>query len=110
MKILAAVAAAALLAGCSTATLEREGLPGTPAAFRGAAAGEERAMASAPASGWWTAFADPVLDGLVQRAGVEHTDIAGAAARLAQARAMARSTAAGGLPQLGLRAGASRQG
>ena len=44
-----------------------------------------------PRGDWWKAFADPVLDDLVERADRNNTSIQQAAARLAQARALVRS-------------------
>ena len=58
---------------------------------------------------WWKSFADPLLDDLVARADRNNTSIQLAAARLAQARALLRSTDADRLPQLGLNGGANRQ-
>ena len=59
---------------------------------------------------WWKAFADPVLDDLVARADRSNASIQVAAARLAQARAIARITDADRMPQLGVDAGVSRLG
>ena len=56
------------------------------------AAGPRAAPAEAqPRGEWWKAFDDPVLDELVARADRNNTSIQVAAARLAQARALARS-------------------
>lgn len=52
----------------------------------------------APAS-WWTAFEDPVLDGLVAQALSRNLDIAESAARLRQVSAQARVSRAALLPQ-----------
>ena len=57
---------------------------------------------------WWKAFADPVLDDLVERANRSNTSIQGAAARLAQARAFVRATDADRAPQIGVGASATR--
>jgi multidrug efflux system outer membrane protein len=112
VRILAALAGAALLAACSSAPVERSGVPQPPASFReGNGLWTTAPAAEAqPRGEWWKAFDDVVLADLVQRAATSNTDIAQAAARLAQARAAARSADAGLLPQLGLRGGASRQG
>ena len=84
----------ALLAGCATSLpkIEPEKLPQPPAAFK---EGDGRWTQAAPAEAqprgeWWKAFADPVLDDLVERANRSNTSIQVAAARLAQARAIER--------------------
>ena len=50
---------------------------------------------------WWTAFGDPVLDELVDRALDANTDLEVAAARVRQARASLRGAQAGYWPTLG---------
>jgi len=104
------LAAALFLAGCATAPSELPTIA-APAQFK-----EEgpRWTVAAPAEAqdrgaWWKVFADPVLDNLVERAGANNTTIQEAAARLAQARALARSTDADRSPQIGVGAGATRQ-
>jgi multidrug efflux system outer membrane protein len=61
-----------------------------------------------PRGEWWKSFADPVLDELVARADRSNTNIQVAAARLKQARAIARITDADRMPQLGVGASVSR--
>ena len=104
--------AAMLLAGCaSTSTFTPTAAPAAPAAFKEPADGRwaNAAPAEAQARGrWWAVFADPVLDGLVERADLNNTSIQVAAARLAQARALLRSADADRLPQVGVGAGAQR--
>jgi outer membrane protein, multidrug efflux system len=97
-----------LLAGCATAVPEIEPakLPPVPAEF------QENFTVAAPAEAqprgeWWKAFRDPVLDGLVARAEAANSEIRIAAARLAQARAIARFTDADRAVQVS--AGASAQ-
>jgi len=101
-----------LLAGCATSLpkIEPEKLPQPPAAFK---EGDGRWTQAAPAEArprgeWWKAFADPVLDDLVERANRSNTSIQGAAARLAQARAFVRATDADRAPQIGVGASATR--
>lgn len=66
-------------------------------------------MAPLPADArWWSVFNDPVLDGLIERAVANNTDIQQAAARLAQARAIARTVDADRSVQVGLGASAGR--
>jgi multidrug efflux system outer membrane protein len=101
-----------LLAGCATSLpkIEPEKLPQPPAAFK---EGDGRWTQAAPAEArprgeWWKAFADPVLDDLVERANRSNTNIQVAAARLAQARAFVRATDADRAPQIGVGASATR--
>jgi len=103
--------AALLLAGCaSTAQFTPAAAPAAPAAYKEL---DGRWASAAPAEAqargrWWAVFADPVLDGLVERADANNTSIQLAAARLSQARALLRSVDADRLPQIGVSAGASR--
>lgn len=115
---LAPLLAALVVAGCASAP---EGVPAVaaPAQFKEALAPsgpgtEGRWTAAAPAEAqprgeWWRAFQDPVLDALVARAAENNTSLQQAAARVRQARALARSAQADRLPQIGLDAGAGRQ-
>jgi multidrug efflux system outer membrane protein len=57
---------------------------------------------------WWTMFGDPVLNQLVDEALAHNTDVAIAAARVAQARSALRSANADRLPTLDLEGNASR--
>lgn len=105
------LALALLLAGCATALPELPQPAPTPARFKET---NERWTTAAPAEAqdrgtWWKAFADPVLDGLVERAGANNTSVHEAAARLAQARALVRNADADRLPQIGIGASAARQ-
>jgi len=103
--------AALLLAGCaSTAQFTPAAAPAAPAAYKEL---DGRWASAAPAEAqargrWWAVFADPVLNGLVERADANNTSIQLAAARLSQARALLRSVDADRLPQIGVSAGASR--
>jgi multidrug efflux system outer membrane protein len=98
-----------LLAGCATSLpkVEPEKLPAVPAEFK-----ENWTIAvpaeAQPRGEWWRAFGDPVLDELVARAERSNSSIRIAAARLAQARAIARVTDAARSPQVGLGASAQR--
>jgi outer membrane protein, multidrug efflux system len=105
------LAAALLLAGCATALPELPASPQAPAQFKqGAQPWTVAAPAEAQDRGtWWKAFADPVLEDLVTRAGTGNTSIQEAAARLAQARALVRNAQADRMPQIGVGAGAGRQ-
>ncbi|CAM3596214.1 efflux transporter outer membrane subunit [Polaromonas hydrogenivorans] len=106
--------AALLLAGCATSTpLDTSSVPATPAAFKEQAGS---VAAATPASGeavgqgvWWSVFADPVLNQLVEQASRNNNSVQVAAGRLLQARAIARQTDASRAPQVGLGAGVTRQ-
>jgi multidrug efflux system outer membrane protein len=98
-----------VLAGCATSLpkVEPEKLPPVPPEFK------ENWTVAAPAEAqlrgeWWKAFADPVLDDLVARAERANSSIQIAAARLAQARAVARVTDADRSPQVSASASAQR--
>jgi multidrug efflux system outer membrane protein len=113
--VLVPLLAALVLAGCATSTaIDASSLPTTPPAFKEQDA--SRVLAAAPAGTeaqargrWWAAFGDPVLDQLVEQAGRNNSSVQVAAGRLAQARALLRSTDANRLPQVDLGAGAVRQ-
>src|SRR5205085_12148268 len=102
--------AALVLAGCASVPDAPAQAP-VPTQFRESA---DRWLASAPAEAqargtWWKSFEDPVLDALVEQAAAANTTIQQAAARLAQARAIARDVDANRYPQIGIGAGAARQ-
>src|SRR5687767_2281920 len=99
----------ALLAGCATSLpkIEAEKLPPTPVEFK------ENWTIASPAVAqergeWWKVFNDPLLDELVTRAERANTSIQVAAARLTQARAVARITDADRALQVGAGASARR--
>jgi outer membrane protein, multidrug efflux system len=105
-----AIFIALLLAGCATSlpTVDADKLPPEPPAeFK------EKWTLAAPAEAqprgeWWKAFNDPVLDGLIERANQGNASVRVAAARLAQARALVRSTDADRSLQVGVGANAAR--
>ena len=103
--------AAMVLAGCAS-TAEVAPTTATPSQFKEAAAGSSASgTPAAPvqsAGTWWRVFSDPVLDSLVDRAAAHNTSIQQAAARLAEARALARSVDSDRSLQVGLGGGASR--
>ncbi|RFO96627.1 RND transporter [Rhodoferax lacus] len=104
---------ALLLAGCASTQVPPQplALDARLQAFKTQAPEADATAVAAPAADdrWWTAFADPVLDQLVDQASTSNTDIRIAAARLAQTQALASQTGAARQPQLGLGAGAVRQ-
>lgn len=109
---LAAVLASLVIAGCATAPeIDASRLPAAPAQFKEEARWTSAAPAEAqPRGEWWKAFADPVLDDLVERAGRSNASVQVAAARLAQARAIAGVVDSQRALQLGVQATASRFG
>ncbi len=98
-----------LLAGCATALpeVEQEKLPSLPAEFKQNFTVAAPAAAE-PRGAWWKAFSDPALDALIARADQSNASIQVAAARLAQARALARVTDAARAPQVAAGASARR--
>jgi multidrug efflux system outer membrane protein len=104
LKLLSLVAALAL-AGCATVPeIDPSQLPVAPAAFKESGARFTLASpaAASPRGEWWKAFGDARLDELIDRANRENNDIRVAAARLAQARAIARITDADRSLQVGV--------
>ena len=103
--------AALVLAGCASTAELSSGIA-TPAEFKEqatATAATRSVTAPVQADGaWWRVFNDPVLDALVERAAVNNTSVQQAAARLAEARAIARTVDADRSVQVGLGAGANR--
>lgn len=91
--------AALVMAGCSSVPAMKAPMVPVPAAYKEAAAPLTAADGSAwkvaqPAENqargqWWLAFKDPVLDELVAQATEANADLAVAAARVKQARALA---------------------
>jgi NodT family efflux transporter outer membrane factor (OMF) lipoprotein len=91
-----------LLAACAAVgpDYRRPELPAAPA-YRG-----EGALAARPGSlpapaldAWWAGFDDPALSGIVQQVLAQNLDLAAAAARVAQARAVAAQAGADQLPR-----------
>ena len=102
--------AALVLAGCASTAELSSGVT-TPVQFKENAAATVAAATAAPApadGAWWRAFNDSTLDALVERAAVNNTSVQQAAARLAEARAIARTVDADRSVQVGLGAGANR--
>lgn len=62
-----------------------------------------------PPGRWWSLFADPVLDRLVEEALRNNTDLREAAANLSRARAVLRETRSGPFPSATLNASATYQ-
>ena len=101
--------AALALVGCASTAVQAPASP-APVTFKEAGAPATARVAPVQADGrWWQVFGDPVLDDLVARAAANNTSIQQAAARLAEARALARTVDADRSVQAGVGAGANRQ-
>jgi NodT family efflux transporter outer membrane factor (OMF) lipoprotein len=108
-RLLHAIAVAAMaamaLAGCTVGpNYQRPNLTLTPAYMTPAAT-----PATPLAADWWTGFDDPTLTRVVTRALAENLDIAQAAARLRQSRALAKAAGAALLPTINGNAAAANQ-
>ena len=106
-RALCATVVTALLAGCAVGP--RYLAPATPQAGNGAfASADASAVTPAPPPpDWWRLYDDPVLEGLVQKALTNNTDLKAAAANLARARGALEQARAGLFPATGVDAGAT---
>ena len=105
----AVLAAAALtMAGCSLAPDYQRPALTAPPAYKEAGPWQAADSAVAPTGPWWQAFGDPVLNDLEGQIESGNFDLAAAAARYAEARAVARQADAARLPEVDVGAGASR--
>src|SRR5689334_10760164 len=94
LKILLLLAAAALPSHAGAGTMPPAPVP--PSFTEAAAVSQPRA---APRDGrWWTIFADPELDALIERGRSANGDVAIAAARVSLARAALRGAEAERMP------------
>jgi multidrug efflux system outer membrane protein len=107
-----AVVGLALLGGCALTRVD----PGKPELTlpqalpdgQPTAGGDAVSPAASLPDPWWRIFADPELEQLIREGLLRNTDVAVAAARVAQARAEVRVAGADRLPALDVAAGASR--
>ncbi len=108
---LAPLVMALVLAGCATsAVVDTSNVPAAPSAFKESANAVSTMPTAPQVQGlWWKVFADPVLDGLIDKANGNNNSVQVAAGRLAQARALAGQVDANRFPQIGVGAGATRQ-
>lgn len=107
-SFVAAVAALALLAGCSLAPPHaRPALPTSPEYPTEAVAAPDAGV-SAPEVGWRELFADPRLEALVEAAFAHNRDLVVAVARIDEARGFYRIEDAGRHPSVDLTGGAVR--
>ena len=111
VRTLSAALAALAVAGCALTRVDPEtpelmlpqALPAQPAA-----GGDAVSPTASLPDPWWQIFADPELDRVIDEGLARNTDVAVAAARVAQARAQAQIVGADRLPALDVAAGASR--
>jgi multidrug efflux system outer membrane protein len=113
----ASLLAALALVGCAAPPFKQPAVA-IPAAFKeafepvAAADGTRwkpaRAAEAQPRGEWWLAFNDPALTQLIDEAGNNNANLAVAAARLKQARAIAGIAEANRIAQVGVNVGAAR--
>ena len=113
-RLVAPLLAALLLVACSAAPELQAPAIDMPSAFREAPDGTRWKVAQ-PAEAqergqWWLAFKDPALTSLIEEAARANASLAGAAARVKQARALAGIASADRIPQLAAGLGAQRAG
>ena len=111
--MLAPLVAALLLTACSAPALQQPAIS-MPSAFKEAPDGTRWQIAQ-PAEAqkrgeWWRAFNDAELTSLIEEATAANANLAVAAARVRQARALAGIAEANRVPQIGAGIGAQRSG
>lgn len=94
---------ALLLTACASAPAPAQHGVATPASFA-----QAPSTTAEPVAEFWRAFDDPELDALVREALAANADLRTAAARVAEARALARGTEGLGRPSLDAAASANR--
>jgi multidrug efflux system outer membrane protein len=104
--------AALVLAGCAAPELRAPDVE-VPSGFKEAAFEASKWKAAQPAEAqprgeWWKAFNDETLNRLIDEATKANQNLAAAAARVKQARAIAGITEADRVPQVGVQAGGQR--
>lgn len=111
ISVLTPVLLAALLAGCAVGPDYRRPQHALPGGYDPATAAADRQEASDAIpvrKDWWTLFADPVLNQLIDKALAGNHDLAAAAARVEEAEALMREAGALQWPQINAEAGGSR--
>jgi NodT family efflux transporter outer membrane factor (OMF) lipoprotein len=98
---------ALLLAGCTVGP--NYSRPATPVPPAFAEPHATTAATDAELAAWWTAFGDPKLDELVNRAVAQNLDVEDAAARIREARAQERVAGAAALPTVDATGSVTRQ-
>lgn len=103
-----------ILAGCATAPELQAPRIDIPTAYKESASDQAALWKPAqpaeaqPRGEWWKAFNDPVLNQLIDEAATANPNLAAAAARLKQARALAGISEADRLPAIGAQFGPQR--
>ena len=103
-RIIYSAAAAVLIAGCAVGPAYERPAAELPAAWQGAPVEGVKATGDR----WWSLYADPVLDRLIEEALANNQDLALAAARVDEARAVLRITDAQFVPSVDATADADR--
>jgi len=98
MKRLATAVAALALAGCMVGPNYRSPETEAPAQSPFFSARSPAFTQDQPPGRWWSLFANPLLDGLIEEALRNNTDLRIAAANLSRARAVLRETRSGLFP------------
>lgn len=106
-RVLATGTAALALAGCMVGPDYRSPLPQSPSQAPFISSRSPVFTGEQPPGRWWSLFADPVLDRLVEQALAANTDLRVAAANLARARAVLRETRSALFPSAELNASAT---
>ena len=105
MRRLLTITGALALAGCAAVGPDyRSPGPNAPSQAPFVSSRSPTFTQDQPPGRWWSLFADPLLDQLVEEALTANTDLRVAAANLARARALLRETRAGRLPSTDLNA------
>ncbi|WP_144153449.1 efflux transporter outer membrane subunit [Paraburkholderia sp. BCC1885] len=93
-------AAAAPVAASGAASAASAAHASRPAGASDATVASVPTMDSDPDPQWWRSFADPTLDGLIERAARGNLDLQEAVLRIVEARTQEQSAAAQGLPNV----------
>ena len=105
MRRLLTLTAALALAACTTVGPDyRSPAPQAPSQAPFLSSRSPTFTQDQPPGRWWSLFADPLLDQLVEEALTSNTDLRVASANLSRARALLRETRAGRLPSTDLNA------
>lgn len=107
IRRVATALAALALTGCMVGPNYRSPAPNAPAQSPFLSGQSPAFTQDQPPGRWWSLFADPVLDRLVEGALAKNTDLRVAAANLRRARALLRETRSGLFPSANFNASAT---
>ena len=107
MRLLLAACATLALTACMVGPNYRSPAPEAPAQAPFVSGQSPAFTGEQPPGRWWSLFADPVLDRLIEEALRKNTDLREAAANLARARAVLRETRSGLFPSASASASAT---